>query len=264
MNRSSAFGEYWAEFVGTALLIIFGDGVVANVVFHPRLAAGGYNWDTIAWGWGFAVAMAVYVAGGITGAHINPAVTLANVIRKNLSFGKAIGYWIAQIIGAFVGAGLVYLCYQGCFVTQGYKNVFYTGAGQGISLGTAFFTEVLATFCLLIFISAIVDAVNNNGPGANLWPFMVGIAIVALGLSLGGPSGYAMNPARDLGPRLFAALFAGDTGGFVGNYWWTAPIIAPLLGGVLGALFYDFGITPFLPNAAKNAQQIDSSITKGA
>jgi len=264
MNRSSTFGEYWAEFVGTALLIIFGDGVVANVVYHPRLAAGAYTWDTITWGWGLAVAMAVYVAGGITGAHINPAVTLAAVLRRGMSFGKAIGYWIAQVLGAFVGAGLVYLAYYGCFASQGFKNVFYTGAGQNISLGTAFFTEVLATFCLLVFIYAIVDVVNNNGPGANMWPFMIGLAIVALGLSLGGPSGYAMNPARDLGPRLFAALFAGDTSGFVGNYWWTAPIIGPLLGGTLGAFFYDFGITPFLPNVMNASAKNDQNISKGA
>jgi len=264
MSRNSTFGELVAEFIGTAIILIFGCGSVADVVYHPRLAAGAYTWDTIVWGWGIGVAMAVYVAGGVSGAHLNPAVTLANIIRKNISWGKAIAYMIAQTAGGFAGAALVYGAYYGDFMTEGFKNIFYTSAGQNISLGTAFFNEVLATVCLVLFISALVDNANNNGPVANLWPFMIGLAVVVLGISLGGPSGYAMNPARDLGPRLFAALFAGDTGGFVGNYWWTAPIIAPFVGGILGALAYDHGISPYLPHRLNGAPQVDQGIGKGA
>jgi len=225
-----------------------GDGVVANVVFAPRLAGAAYDWNTIAWGWAMAVAMAVYVAGGITGAHINPAVTLAAVVRRGMPIGKAIGYWVAQLVGAFVGAALVYLVYLGDFQKKGFTNVFYTGPGgnYGDILWQNFIVELIGTFVLIVFIYAIVDSVNNLGPGANLWPFMVGIAVFAIGLSLGGPTGYAINPARDLGPRIFS-LLVGDTSGFSGLYWLVVPVIGPLVGGVLGAFFYDFGITPALP-----------------
>lgn len=248
IRRETLGAELWAEFVGTALLILFGDGVVANVVFAPRLAGTAYDWNTIAWGWAMAVAMAVYVAGGITGAHINPAVTLAAVVRRGMPIGKAIGYWVVQLVGAFVGAALVYLVYLGDFQKKGFTNVFYTGPGgnYGDILWQNFIVEVIGTFVLIVFIYAIVDSVNNLGPGANLWPFMVGIAVFAIGLSLGGPTGYAINPARDLGPRIFS-LFVGDTNGFTGLYWLVVPIIGPLVGGVLGAFFYDFGITPALP-----------------
>ncbi len=263
IQRETVGGQLWAEFIGTAFLILFGDGVVANTIFAPRLAGFGifqggpaYNWNTITWGWAMAVAMAVYVAGGITGAHINPAVTLAAVVRRGMSIGTAIGYWIAQLIGAFVGAAIVYLVYLGDFQKNGFTNVFYTGPGTnyGNMLWQNFLVEVIGTFALLVFIYAIVDNVNNLGPGANLWPFMVGLAVFAIGLSLGGPTGYAINPARDFGPRLFS-LLVGDTKGFDGLYWIIVPIIGPLVGGVLGAFFYDFGITPALPMKPPVVQQ---------
>jgi glycerol uptake facilitator protein len=255
MRRGTPMAEYWAEFVGTMLLIILGDGVVANTIFAPRLqgfgifqTGPGYNWNTITWGWGMAVAMAVYVAGGITGAHINPAVTLAAVVRRGMSIGKAVGYWIAQVVGAFVGALIVYIVYLGDFMKRGFTNVFYTGPGinYGGILWQNFLVEVVGTFALLLFIYAIVDNVNNLGPGANLWPFMVGLAVFSIGLSLGGPTGYAINPARDLGPRIFS-LLVGDTQGFSGLYWIVVPIIGPLIGGPLGAWFYDFAVSSVLP-----------------
>ncbi len=255
MRRDTPMAEYWAEFIGTALLIILGDGVVADVVFAPRLqgfgifqSGAGYNWNTITWGWAMAVAMAVYVAGGITGAHINPAVTLAAVVRRGMSWGKAIGYWIAQVLGAFVGAAIVYLVYLGDFMKSGFTNVFYTGPGinYGGILWQNFLVEVIGTFALVLFIYAIVDSAKNLGPGANLWPLVVGLAVFAIGLSLGGPTGYAINPARDFGPRIFS-LLVGDTKGFTGLYWIVVPIIGPLIGGVLGAFFYDLGVANFLP-----------------
>jgi len=112
-----------------------------------------------------------------------------------------------------------------------------------------FLVELIGTFFLLVFIYAIVDNINNLGPGANLWPFMVGLAVFAIGLSLGGPTGYAINPARDFGPRVFS-LLVGDTQGFSGLYWLVVPILGPLVGGVLGAFFYDFGVVPALPMKA--------------
>src|SRR3977135_771032 len=127
MSRQTLLHQLWAEFVGTAILVVFGDGAVANVLYATRLGPGGYNWDTITLGWAFAVVMAIYVAGGITGAHINPAVTLAAITRKTIAASPGIAYMVAQIAGAFIGALIVWLMYQGNFIKDGFKNVFYTG-----------------------------------------------------------------------------------------------------------------------------------------
>ena len=248
MRRNSLSGQLFAEFIGTAVLILLGDGVVANVVYGTRLGQAGYNWDTISLGWAFAVVMAVYVAGGITGAHINPAVTLAAILHKSIAVSTGLLYMVAQVAGGFFGALLVYLMYAGSFAKDGYKNVFYTAPAGGYEsmVFTQYFTEIVGTFCLLLFIYAIVDSVRNVGPGANLWPFMVGMGVLAIGLSLGGPTGYAINPARDLGPRLMAALLAGDGKAF-GDAYFLVPIIGPLLGGVGGAFFYTRMVQPLLP-----------------
>jgi glycerol uptake facilitator protein len=240
--------QVWAEFVGTAILVTLGDGVVANVVYATRLGPGGYNWNTISLGWGFAVVMGVYVAGGISGAHINPAVTLAAITRRTIRVSTGVLYMLAQLAGAFVGALFVWLLYQGNFVNDGFKNVFYTSPSAGYEnlVFTQYFTETLGTFLLVVFIYAIVDNARNVGPGANLWPFMIGMAVLAIGLSVGGPTGYAINPARDVGPRLFAALIAGDTAAFSSAYF-VVPIVGPLIGGVAGAWFYDFLLRPSMP-----------------
>jgi glycerol uptake facilitator protein len=259
-------GELWAEFFGTVILLVFGSGVVANVIFSPRLngfgifkTGAGYDWNTINMGWGLAVAMAVYVAGGITGAHLNPAVTVAAVVRRGMSVGKAIGYIIAQVLGAFVGAFITHKAYMGNFIKDGYMNIFYTGtANDAYTLGNSFFVELLGTFFLVLFIYAIVDNVYNVGPGANLWPFLVGFAVYAIGLSLGGPTGYAINPARDFGPRLYAAMI-GDQAAFAGSYWLVAPILGPIIGGVLGACAYDFLVSPLLP---KKIQEMEDKSFK--
>jgi glycerol uptake facilitator protein len=253
MRRDTVAAQLWAEFVGTALLILLGDGVVANAIYATRLLPGNpesftaYNWNTITLGWAFAVVMAVYVAGGITGAHINPAVTLAAMARRTLAPITGLLYMVAQVLGAFVGALLVYLTYYSNF-DAAYKNAFYTGPSAGYEgeWWVLYFTEFIGTFCLVLFIYAIVDNVRNLGPGANLWPFMVGMAVLAIGLSLGGPTGYAINPARDFGPRVFAALIPGDDVAFNDAYF-LVPIIGPLVGGVCGALFYDFLVKPMLP-----------------
>lgn len=247
MRRNTLGGQLWAEFVGTTLLVLFGNGVVANVVFATRLGEGGYDWNTIAFGWGFAVAIAVYVTGGITGAHLNPAVTLAAMSRRTLAAGTGVMYIVVQVLGAILGSLLVYTLYGGNFA-QDYANVFYTGPAAGYEnlVFNQYFSEFLGTFVLLVGIYAIVDNVRNVGPGANLWPLLVGFLVLGIGLSLGGPTGYAINPARDFGPRLFAAFFAGDADAF-SNSFWLVPIIGPLLGGVAGAFFYDFAIKPFLP-----------------
>lgn len=234
-------GELIGEVFGTFILILLGDGVVANFAVYPRLPAAGYDWNTITIGWAFAVIIAVFVTGGVSGAHLNPAVTLALAVKRDFPFGKVIPFWLAQMVGAFLGAFGVYLCYRDGLVGAGMPNVWCTGPGAwgGVeySMITALITEIIGTAVLMWGILASGDA-KNMGLKDNLGVFVVGGVVLAVGLSLGGPSGYAINPARDLGPRLFGALM-GTTGLFSGLYWLVAPVIGPLIGGVLGIFAYD-------------------------
>jgi len=260
MNNKGLMGELMAEFFGTFVLILGGDGVVANVGLAPRLAAAGYDWNVIVWGWGLAVMVAVYVAGGVSGAHINPAVTLALAVKRGFSWGKLLPYWIAQIIGAFVGALGVYLVYRDGLVSAGMPNVWCTGPGSifgeafwgstaaGTAVGsysmlTAFFAEVFGTMVLMLGIVGWGDSSQGQGWAGGL---IVGLVVVMVGLTLGGPSGYAINPARDFGPRLFGTL-VGTADLFKGLYWLIVPIIGPLVGGPLGVILYDIFIAPNLP-----------------
>ncbi len=265
MNRNGLFGELMAEFFGTFILILGGDGVVANVGLAPRLESAGYDWNVIVWGWGLSVMVAVYVAGGVTGAHINPAVTFALAVKRGFGWAKVIPYWLAQILGAFVGALGVYLSHRDGLVAAGMPNVWCTGPGSVFgqafwgeagsyamgaigpySLLTATIAEILGTMVLLLGVISFFD--TRNWGKSTLWaaPFIVGLVVVMVGLTLGGPSGYAINPARDFGPRLFGTL-VGTTGLFTGLYWLVAPIIGPLIGGPLGVFLYDIFVTPYLP-----------------
>jgi len=262
MKEKGLWGEFIGELVGTFVLILFGDGVVANVGLAPRLASPGYDWNTIILGWGFAVVMGVYVAGGITGAHINPAVTLAAAVKRDFPWSKVPVYWAGQFIGAFLGAFGVYLVYLEGLKAAGMPNVWCTGWGsvfgqtfwgsaQGAaaighySLMNATIAEIVGTAMLIWGVYAVIDN-RNVAVGANLWPLLIGFVVMAIGLSLGGPSGYAINPARDLAPRIFGSL-VGTKGLFDGLYWLVAPVIGPFIGAVLGAYTYDWFITPYLP-----------------
>jgi glycerol uptake facilitator protein len=263
MQRRTLTHELLAEFFGTFLLILGGDGVVANVGLAPRLDAVGYDWNTIVWGWGLAVMVAVYVGGGVTGAHINPAVTLAMAVKRDFPWGKVLPYFVAQIAGAFVGALGVFLAYQEGLVAAGMPNVWCTGPGSvfadtfwganpdGLSstgdytILWSMITEILGTMVLLLGVVSFFDEKNWGGGKLFFAPFAVGLTVVMVGLTLGGPSGYAINPARDFGPRLFGAL-VGTEGLFDDLYWLVAPIIGPLIGGPLGLVLYDIFIKPGL------------------
>jgi glycerol uptake facilitator protein len=254
-------GQFVGEVFGTFILILLGDGVVANVGLAPRLAAPGYNWNTITIGWAFAVIVAVYVSAGVSGAHINPAVTIALAAKRGFPWGKVLPYIVAQVIGAFLGALGVYLCYRDGLAAAGMPNVWCTGPGSvfgqafwggaagtaagSYSLLTALITEIIGTAVLLWGVLASGDA-KNTGLMHNLGPMLVGFTVLSVGLSLGGPSGYAINPARDFGPRLFGTL-VGTKGLFSGAYWWLVPVIGPIIGGVLGVFTYDWFVTAFLP-----------------
>jgi glycerol uptake facilitator protein len=245
MKKDSLMGQVIGEVFGTFILILLGDGVVANVVTAPRLPAAGYDWNTITLGWAFAVVVAVYTVAGVSGAHINPAVTIALAVKRGFPWGKVVPYIIGQVVGAFLGALAVYLCYMGELAAAGMPNVWCTGPGNHTSLLTAFICEIFGTAALLWGVLAVGDA-KNTGVGANLAPLLVGFVVLSVGLSLGGPSGYAINPARDFGPRLFGVL-VGTTGLFSGLYWLVAPIIGPIIGGILGVFTYDWFVTPYLP-----------------
>ncbi len=260
---SGIWGEALGEFLGTMVLLLFGDGCVAGVLLFGigwDKSPLWVNWMVIAMGWGLAVTLGVYVAGTLSGAHLNPAVTIGFAIRGKFPWSKVVPYWIAQVLGAFVAALLLWWVYQGAFmnfehlnhVTRGVAGsnglgiveakVFYTFKQPFVGMFGAFGDEVIGTALLVGLIFAIVD-VRNSPPQANLAPFIIGFLVVAIGLSFGYNSGYAINPARDFGPRLLA-FFAGfgklalpgpDT------YFWI-PIIGPLLGGIIGAVVYDFTI----------------------
>lgn len=224
------------ELIGTMILIIFGGGVVAGVVLKGTKSENS-GWMVITMGWGLGVAIAVYAVGGISGAHINPAVTVGLALIGEFSWALVPGYIIAQTIGAFIGAALVWLHYYPHWkVTddQGAKlAVFSTGPAIRHTPANLF-SEIFGTFILILGILAI--GANQFTEGLN--PLIVGFLIVVIGLSLGGTTGYAINPARDLGPRIahFLLPIAGK-GDSDWKYAWI-PVVGPIIGGGLGALFY--------------------------
>jgi glycerol uptake facilitator protein len=266
----SIWSELLAEFLGTCILLALGAGVVAVAVVGlpesgrtPTIFAGAGDWLLITWGWAMAVTMAVYVAGGITGAHINPAVTFAFAIKGDFPWAKVLPYSAAQIAGAFAGAALAYADYAPAIDMWNAAHQVVTRADPGgmttFSIFATFpahyygmnmlgplFDQILGTLFLLLFVLAIIDS-TNVGVKANLGPFMVGMAVAAIGMSFGSGAGYAINPARDLGPRLFCWLMGWGTNAFPGpyGYWWV-PVIGPLIGGSLGAALYKFLIADTL------------------
>lgn len=266
-------GQLIGEVFGTFILILLGDGVVANVGLAPRLAAPAYNWNTITIGWAFAVIVAVYVSAGVSGAHLNPAVTIALAMKRGFPWSKVGPYIVAQMIGAFLGAFAVYLTYRDGLVSAGVPNVWSTGPGSvfgaafwggaagaatgGYSFTTATLTEIFGTAVLLWGILASGDS-KNTGLMHNLGPFLVGGTVLAVGLSLGGPSGYAINPARDFGPRLLGTL-VGTQGLWDGGYW-LIPLIAPVVGGVVGIYVYDWLVAANLPKV----EPVGRTKTQGA
>ena len=233
---------YLAEFIGTAILILLGDGVVANVLLAKSKGQGG-GWIVIATGWGLAVTMAVYAVGIVSGAHLNPAVTIGLAVIGKFAPAKVAGYIIAQVSGAMFGALLVWLAYlphwKETSDTSAKLSVFCTGPAIR-SAPSNFLCEVIGTATLVFGVLAIPSGANLSGPGwaTGFGPLIVGLLVFAIGLSLGGPTGYAINPARDFGPRLAHAILpiAGKGGSDWGYAW--VPIVGPIIGGVIGAWSY--------------------------
>lgn len=227
---------YLAEFFGTALLILLGDGVVAGVLLKGSKVEGS-NWWVIAAGWGLAVTFGVYLAGMVSGAHINPAVTLALAAGGDFPWGQVPGYILAQTLGAMLGATLVWLHYYphwaGTTNADAKLGIFCTAPAIRHTPSN-FFSEFLGTFILLLGLMAL--GANRFSDGLN--PIAVGALVVAIGVSLGGTTGYAINPARDLGPRIAHAIL--PIPGKRDSDWSYAwiPVVAPILGGIAAVLFY--------------------------
>ncbi|MFJ4923721.1 MIP/aquaporin family protein [Streptomyces sp. NPDC088725] len=252
LARTGLVGELSAEFAGTFILILFGCGVVAQVV-----AADLGDHDSIAWAWGLGVTFGVYVAARISGAHINPAVTLAMATFRGFSWSKVVPYAIAQTLGAFAAALLVRWNYTEVLAkfdpghTFKSQFVFSTLPGNGtlpVSEWGAFRDQIIGTAILLFVIFAITDLLNTP-PGANLGALITGLVVVAIGMAWGADAGYAINPARDFGPRLASFITGYDTAwrDQYGNIYFWVPIVGPLIGGLVGAGAYLLLVGRYLP-----------------
>jgi glycerol uptake facilitator protein len=231
---------YLAEFVGTLILILLGDGVVAAVLLRNSKAEHS-GWIVITLGWGMAVAIAVYAVVAVSGAHINPAVTVGLASVGLLPWVQVPGYIIAQLLGAFVGAVLVWITYYDHWKETDdptLKLGVFSTIPQIRNTVPNFVTEVIGTAMLLFGVLALVGHTAPFAQGGIIFPLLVGFLVLAIGLSLGGPTGYAINPARDLGPRIaHAVLPIPGKGGSDWSYSWI-PVVAPLVGGIIGAVLY--------------------------
>jgi glycerol uptake facilitator protein len=229
-----------AETIGTAILILLGDGVVAAVLLNHSKAQNS-GWIVITWGWGMGVAMAVYAVAQFSGAHLNPAVTLGFAIEGRTDWGDVPKYWAGEFSGAFIGAILVYLAYFNHWretEDPGLKLAVFCTAPALRNTVANIITEVIGTMMLVFGVLAIFA--NPATPAlAAIGPLLVGLLVLGIGLSLGGPTGYAINPARDLGPRIIHALLPiPGKGPSDWGYAWI-PVVGPLMGGALGAVLFD-------------------------
>jgi glycerol uptake facilitator protein len=288
-------GELMAEFLGTLVLIALGDGAVATVVAalpgSGRTASpttiwvGAGNWLLITWGWAMAVAFGVWVAGGVSGAHINPAVTLAFAARRKFPWPKVLPYWAAQVAGALTGAALVYAVYNSAINAFNLAARTPKSGGQALATFSIFGTfpaqyfhgtipgpfidQVVGTAFLVMLIAAVTD-IRNTAVGSNMTPLIIGFVVAAIGMSYGANAGYAINPARDFGPRLLAyaagwgkvalpGSYNNGAGFSFSDYWWI-PIVGPLVGGVIGVLIYDLFIGDVLYARLKKKEGLEGPI----
>jgi glycerol uptake facilitator protein len=233
----SIFG---AEVIGTAILILLGNGVVAGVLLNQSKAQNS-GWIVITFGWGIGVMAGAYAVGQFSGAHLNPAVTLGFAFQGGTEWGDVPEYLAGEFVGAFIGATLVwaaYLNHWGATEDPGLKLACYCTAPAIRNPGANLITEIIGTFILVFGILAIIANEATGVSGLNA--LLVGLLVFGIGLSLGGPTGYAINPARDLGPRIMHAILpiAGKGPSDWGYSW--VPVVGPIIGGVLGALAYDW------------------------
>ena len=243
-SLTDGFQIMLAEIFGTGLLIILGDGVVAGVLL-ARSKAENAGWIVITTGWGLAVAVGVYAIGSLTGAHLNPAVTIGFAAIGTVGWDLVPWYIAGEMIGAFIGAVIVYLHYLphwGVTEDPGLKLAVFSTGPAIRNYASNVVSEVIGTFLLVFGVLAIVN--NELAPG--LAALLVGFLVFSIGLSLGGPTGYAINPARDLGPRIAHAILPiPGKGTSDWGYSWV-PVVGPIIGGVLGGLAYQAVFSNFL------------------
>ena len=256
MPRHGLLAEVVAEFIGTMVLLAFGGGVVAMVVLFGsgvpgEVVSGG--WTNITLGWGLAVTFGVYLSIRISGGHLNPAVTLALAVFRGFPWRKVIPYCLAQVAGAFAGSALVFFNYREAIARfdpglEKTAGIFTTFPAFPDVPAAGFFDQVIGTALLLLLIFAIGDE-RNLPPQANLAPLVVGLIVVAIGVSFGKLHGYAINPARDFGPRLLTVLVGYKKNGLTaGSSVWWVPIAGPLAGGLIGAGLWDLVLRRMLPD----------------
>ena len=229
---------FFGELIGTALLILLGNGVVANVVLNET-KGNGAGWIVITWGWGMAVFVAVFTVAAFSGAHLNPAVSIGLAVAGKFEWGQVPAYVLAQMLGAMIGAVLVWATYWQHFAQTedpDLKLACFCTAPAVRSAPSNLFSEVIGTFVLVF--AVLFLAVSVFGLGA-LDALPVGLLVLAIGLSLGGTTGYAINPARDLGPRIVHALLP-MPGGKRDSDWGYAwvPVVGPVIGAVIAGLLY--------------------------
>ncbi len=255
MHPHSLKAELIAEFLGTMVLILFGSGVVAMVTLFGsgatgEVVKGGYT--NVTFGWGLGVTMGLYVAGRISGAHINPAVTVTLAVFRGFPWRKVVPYCLAQTAGAFAGAALVFWNYRPAFqkadpLLERTAGVFATFPAFPDMPLAGLFDQILGTALLVLLVLAIVDE-RNQPLGSGLTPVAVGLVVVAIGMSFGGMHGYAINPARDFGPRLLTVLAGFRNNGLTdGTFVFWVPVAGPLAGGLLGGWVYDNLVRRYLP-----------------
>ncbi len=269
MLRKAYVGELIAEAVAMCLIITIGDSVAAMYsMYDPSPYKQAY------WGvcitWGLAVTLAIYATASVSGCHANPAVTLALAMYRRFAWRKVVPYCAAQVLGAFAGAVLVYALFSPVInafnaahglrrAAGGAAGVFFTHPGDLITLTHAFTDEIILTAILIFGIFAITEQYNEQAPQANSGALMIGFLVAAIGASAGYLEGWALNPARDVGPRLFCFLAGWGASAFPSpaSYWWV-PVLGPLLGAVVGGAAYQWLIHPFLPARNRAARLPDA------
>jgi glycerol uptake facilitator protein len=265
--RKTFLGELISEAVAVGIIIAIGDSVAAMYsLYDPSPYQQAYWGVCIAWG--LAVTVAIYTTASVSGCHANPAVTLALALYRKFSWSKVLPYFAAQTLGGFAGAVFVYALYAPVInlfnathhatrAAGGAAGVFFTHPGLAVTPQHAFMDEILLTAILIFGIFAITEKYNEQAPGANSGALIIGFLVAAIGASMGYLEAWALNPARDFGPRLFCFFAGWGSAAFPSpqNYWWV-PIAGPLLGGVLGGAAYQMLIHPFLPARIRASTQI--------
>ncbi|KAG0056172.1 hypothetical protein BGZ83_006081 [Gryganskiella cystojenkinii] len=246
------FRKAFAEFLGTAILVTFGSGAIAQLLFSDN-----NSWFTMSLGWGLGLTFGIYVSGGVSGGHLNPAVTLALAIFRGFDWAEVPLYWAAQFAGAFAGAFTVWVA--NCAAIHAAKEhhkstigIFVTGPqSDSVSTLTAFTAELLGTALLVLVILSTSD--KGNTPAGNVQPLIIGLSLTAIGTSFGYETGFALNPARDLAPRLFTAIAGWGLEAFSRqSYYFWVPVVAPFIGALGGAFAYDLLVYSSGPGPLNN------------